>query len=241
MSGEPTDCPKRAKRAFKKAVIFTTEMSLPVCYVPTVNMLRCCCCCRSSQSSTCTFGNKPLSRGHPFFRYSDAVRFFLCCAALVHLSSIYKMWIKKCNLDFWLFFFLSSFDQEIRMHIARLRLNIGFVFFIRFLILMLKKNISRNHIAPHHIFLFKYHFGSICFFFLSSGWLVCVSHPFAYKLYKWNRFNNILFILSLSSLLWMLANSLEYNNDRNTIFEISERAKKPSTKSRGTKKNSIII
>lgn len=96
-------------------LIFTTEMSLLVCYVPTVNMLRCHVANRAHVYLAIKRERARVA-GHPFsfWRCAHSVSLFFVkcsvtvCARLLTSPQIYKMWIKKCNLDFWLLFFISS-------------------------------------------------------------------------------------------------------------------------------------
>lgn len=93
----------------------------------------------------------------------------LCCAVHVHLSSIYKMWIKKCNLDFWLFFFslfIRSRNPNAYCTIATQHRFRSF-FFIRFLILMLKKK-YREIILLHITTYFYLNIILVRFVFFSS-------------------------------------------------------------------------
>lgn len=164
-------------------LIFTTEMSLLVCYVPTVNMLRCHVANRAHVYLAIKRERARVA-GHPFsfWRCAHSVSLFFVkcsvtvCARLLTSPQIYKMWIKKCNLDFWLLFFLFRRRlKETKCAYCTIALVVGFVFFslslcflIFFLNLMLK--ISRNHIAPHHIFLFKYHLVRFVLCLSSNSW-----------------------------------------------------------------------
>lgn len=76
-------------RREKSTVKFTTEMSLFVCYVPTVNML--------CQSSTCTFGNKNAVRRPPvFFLFWRLVYFFFSLSLKTRLFT--SLQFTKCEL-----------------------------------------------------------------------------------------------------------------------------------------------
>lgn len=159
------------------------EMSLLVLlYVPTVSGI---CCGAMQQSSTCSIFGKKLHADTRFL-FRHTVHFFthsllvyiLCVLCLpVARTCCTSLQFTKCELrnvisisDSVFFLSLSHLDfvesKKPNVHIARLHcqlcscwLHFSFAFFI---MLMLK--ISQNHIAPHHIILFKYHLVRFGFF-----------------------------------------------------------------------------